>query len=124
MKSFIQFFYRFRYAFFFASFALLLWGIFRPTPPPDLFDSSDKVMHLIAFMGFGLISRFAFIHQPGIFIWLFLLLSTPLFEFLQHAFQPHRQFSEQDATANVIGVMIAWIIWTIVLKTKLIKNVE
>ncbi len=108
--------FRYRFAIFFVTLTILLWGIFRPTPPPDIFTHSDKYMHLIAFFGFSLAARFAFIQQNGVLIWLNLMITAPLLEYLQHFFQNQRQFSLEDALANFLGVMLALLIWKLFAK--------
>lgn len=119
----MKYLYRFRYLFFLCSLAILLWGIFRQAPPPELFKQSDKLLHLIAFCGFAIISRFAFMHFNEVIVWLSILACAPLFEYLQHIFQPSRYFSEQDAVANILGVVLAWIVWILLMKLKNPRNV-
>ena len=87
------------------------------------FKQSDKLLHLVAFFGFAIISRFAFIHFHGIKVWLSILACAPLLEYLQQVFQPNRHFSEQDAIANILGVILAWIVWMLLMKLKNQKNV-
>lgn len=106
--------FRFRLVIFFMFLAALCYGLFRPTPPPDLFGDSDKYMHLVAFFGLGLTARFAFMYRAGIWVWLALLASAPLLEYLQHYFQPHRTFSGFDALANVTGVLLALSFWLLI----------
>ncbi|EXJ10793.1 VanZ family protein [Nitrincola nitratireducens] len=94
--------------------AVLLWGLLRPESPPDLFDHSDKWMHLIAFLGLALVSRFAFISLRGLWVWPLLFLAAPGLEYLQHLVQPHRTFSWADVAANITGVLIALGLWAVI----------
>lgn len=89
----------------------LLYGLLRPESPPQLFDESDKVLHLLAFACLALTARQAFQRLPGWLLWLPLLALAPLLEWLQHSLQPLRQFSELDIAANQLGVMLAWLGW-------------
>lgn len=93
--------------------AVLAYGLFRPEPPPDLFESSDKFLHLLAFAGLSLISRFAFPSMPGWLLWSLLYSQAPLLEWLQHTLQPTREFSQLDILANLCGVSIALVLWTL-----------
>ena len=96
---------------FLACCAVLAYGLFRPEPPPDLFEESDKFLHLIAFTGLALVSRIAFPAVPGWLLWGLLYAQAPLLEWLQHVLQPHREFSHQDILANLIGISIALLLW-------------
>lgn len=90
---------------------VMAYGLFRPEPPPDLFDGSDKMFHLIAFGGLALITRIAFPAAPGWFLWGLLYAQAPLLEYLQHALRWSRAFSYGDILANVCGVTLALIAW-------------
>lgn len=87
--------------------SLLGYGLFRPESPPNLFDESDKVLHVLAFGALALSSRLVFVRVPGWALWLLLGLSAPVLEWLQHYFQPSRQFSLSDILANLLGVALA-----------------
>ncbi len=100
-----------RYLLFVVCCAALAYGLFRPESPPQLFDDFDKWLHLLAFGGFSLSARVAFIRAPGWLLWGLLLLAAPLSEWLQHEWQPHRQFSQGDILANVLGVCLAALGW-------------
>lgn len=89
------------------SLAVLLYGLFRPESPPDLFNNSDKFMHVLGFGAVSLAARLAFIRTPAWLLWSILLLSALLSEWLQHLLQPHRQFSWLDIAANSLGVVLA-----------------
>lgn len=86
---------------------LLGYGLFRPESPPDFFDDSDKLMHLLAFGALSLSARLAFVRVPGWLLWGLLLVAAPLLEWLQHKWQPYRQFSQADMLANLLGVLLA-----------------
>lgn len=100
-----------RFLIFVACTALLLYGLFRPESPPNLFDNSDKLLHLLAFGGFSLTARLAFLRAPGWLLWGVLLFCAPLSEWLQHVLQPARQFSWFDIYANWAGVVLAAMGW-------------
>ena len=103
-----------RYVLFAACILALCYGLFRPESPPDLFEQSDKVMHLLAFAAVAFNSRLAFQRVAGWPFWGLLLLLAPLLEWLQHRLQPSRQFSLEDILANLLGVLlglIAWLVW-------------
>lgn len=92
---------------------LLGYGLFRSESPPDLFDDSDKVLHLLAFGALSLSARLAFLRVPGWLLWGLLLLLAPLSEWLQHYLQPSRHFSFEDALANLLGVVLALVGWVV-----------
>lgn len=91
--------------------ALLGYGLFRPESPPELFVNSDKVMHLLAFAGLAFSARLAFRRVSGGWLWPLLLVLAPLAEWLQHRWQPLRQYSHEDMLANLAGVLLAWLAW-------------
>src|SRR5690606_21129125 len=96
---------------FLLSAALVIWAIFRPTPPSLLFSHSDKIAHLAAFFVMALSGRFAFPRIPEPVFWLsFLLLAIGL-ECLQGALRPLRLFSLADALANALGTGLAAAAW-------------
>lgn len=99
-----------RLALFLGCFTVLLYGLFRPQSPPDLFSHSDKWMHLLAFCALGLCARLAFWHWPAHMLWSLLLLSGPLLEYAQQVLQPARAFSSMDALANAAGVLLAMLL--------------
>jgi len=100
-----------RFFIFIVSTALLLYGLFRPESPPNLFQNSDKALHLLAFGGFSLAARLAFLRAPAWLLWGSLLLCAPLSEWLQHELQSSRQFSWLDIYANLAGVVLAALGW-------------
>lgn len=87
--------------------AIVAYGIFRPTPPPQLFHQSDKVGHLLAFLGLSLTAWWAFRHVRWFYFWPVLFALAPLLEYLQGAFLPLRVYSMDDSYANLVGVAIA-----------------
>lgn len=93
--------------------ALLAYGLLRPESPPDLFKNSDKAIHLLAFGGFSLAARLAFLRAPAWLLWGALLLCAPLSEWLQYELQASRQFSWFDIYANLAGVILAALGWWI-----------
>lgn len=103
-----------RYVLFAVCILALGYGLFRPESPPDLFEQSDKFMHLLAFAAVALSSRLVFQRVGAWPFWGLLLLLAPLLEWLQHHLQPSRQFSLEDMLANLLGVLlglIAWLVW-------------
>ncbi len=103
--------FRLKPTFFVVCCALMLYGLFRPQSPPDLFEQSDKALHLLAFGALALSSRLAFERLPGWPLWGVLFALAPLLEWLQHLVQPVRQFSQDDILANALGVLLAWLTW-------------
>ena len=91
--------------------SVFLYGLFRPESPPDLFEQSDKFLHLLAFGTLALTSRLAFAWMPGWLLWGGLLALAPLLEGLQKVMQPARQFGFEDILANVVGVLLALLGW-------------
>ncbi len=83
----------------------------RPESPPQLFEQSDKVLHLLAFAFLALTAQQAFPRLSGWLLWLLLLALAPSLEWQQHYLQPVRQFSELDIAANQLEVMLAWLGW-------------
>ena len=96
--------------------AALLYGLFRETPPPKLFDQSDKFGHLI---GFAAMTFIAIWTIPRKYIPLFftgLLALACSAEFLQEWLLPHRHFSLKDMYANLTGIgviLIPWLAWQV-----------
>lgn len=89
----------------------MLYGLFRPESPPELFEQSDKFLHLLAFGALALSSRLAFDRVAGWRLWGVLFALAPLLEWLQHVLQPVRQFSGEDMLANALGVLLALLAW-------------
>ncbi len=88
----------------------LLYGLFRTTPPDDLFENSDKVSHFAAFCGVSFLGRLALHNSPAVAYWGSWFLLAGLLEYLQGEWRPLRHFSVEDAYANAIGVLIALIL--------------
>lgn len=91
--------------------AMLGYGLFRPESPPEFFVNSDKFLHLLAFAGLALSARLAFSRAAGWWLWSVLLALAPLAEWLQHRWQPVRQYSHEDMLANLAGVLLALLAW-------------
>jgi VanZ family protein len=87
--------------------AAVAYGIFRPTPPPQFFSGSDKVGHVLAFLGLSLTAWLAFRHVRWFYFWPVLLVLAPLSEYLQGEVRPMRVYSINDSYANIAGVAIA-----------------
>ncbi len=92
---------------------VLLYGLFRPAPPPDLFQQSDKVLHLLAFAALSFTGRAAFPTLSPVLFWGLFLLLGPALEATQHLLQPTRVFSLEDAIANVAGITLGCAAWWI-----------
>ena len=105
-----------RFTLFIICTAILLYGLLRPESPPNLFDDSDKALHLLAFGGVSLSARIAFLRAPAWLLWGALLLCAPLSEWLQFKLQSSRQFSWLDISANLSGIILAAIGWWILSK--------
>lgn len=103
-----------RLALFLVCLVILLWGTLRPISPPELFESSDKWLHLISFFALAITSQFAFIKLDQKVLWTLLFISAPALEFLQHLMQQSRTFSWLDISANLIGVVIALAAWKLI----------
>lgn len=108
--------WRWRTPLFFLCLGIFCWGVFRPDSPPELFEDSDKALHVLAFMGLGLCSALAAAGRRGAaWVWPALLLAAPLTEWAQHALQPAtRDFSLGDILGNLAGVALAALLWRLV----------
>lgn len=103
--------YKIRLPLFLICLSVLCYGLFRPESPPNSFSHSDKVLHCLAFFGFSLAARFAFVKKANGLIWFFLLALAPVSEYLQHYLQSQRSFSWFDILANSMGVLLALLMW-------------
>lgn len=96
--------------------AALLYGLFRETPPPKLFDQSDKFGHLVGFAAMAFIAIWTI---PRKYIPLFMIGLLALAcsaEFLQEWLLPHRHFSLKDMYANLTGIaiiLLPWLVWRV-----------
>lgn len=117
--------FKFRFLFFAVYLLALFYGLFSSNLPTGMITSSDKLMHLVAFIGLGLISRFTFIRSAGLLVWSVLFVSAPILEYLQPILAPQRVFSFLDIVANLAGITLALIIWLCVGRyfMRLVKNV-
>jgi hypothetical protein len=91
--------------------AVLLYGVFRSTPPQELFAQSDKAGHLLIFFAVTLTGRLAKIPLPKWAYWSIWAGLAFGLEYLQGAVRPLRIFSITDAWANLAGVLMALAIW-------------
>lgn len=103
--------FKFRFLFFTVYLLAFFYGLFSLNLPTGMITNSDKLMHLMAFVGLGLISRFTFIRSVGLLIWSVLFVSAPILEYLQPILAPQRVFSFLDIVANLAGITLALIIW-------------
>lgn len=104
-------------AFLFVSTAVL-YAIFRPAPPEMIFEHSDKVGHVIAFLALSLMGRLALSSLSKVTFWLSFLLLAFLLEYLQGALRPLRIFSVEDAYANAAGVLLALVVFKLCMISK------
>ncbi len=100
----------FHWSTFLLSIAIVLYAYFRPLPPEDLFEHSDKLGHIVAFLALGLTARLALPAVKGMVFWPTIIAMAPLFEYLQGAFRPLRIYNEYDVYANLVGVLLAMLI--------------
>jgi VanZ family protein len=96
------------------SIGLVFWGIFRSTPPKELFDQSDKAAHLIAFAGLSFTGRIAMPKLNANIYWPVMVVLAVTLEYLQGFVQVSRLSSVEDAMANLMGVGIGLIVVSIV----------
>lgn len=110
--------WRHRLRLFLACLAVFCYGVFRPESPPELFQESDKVMHVLAFLVMGLCSALAaWGRRYAWLVWPALAAAAPLVEWLQHALQPGtRDFSLGDIAGNLVGVVLAALAWRIIIR--------
>ncbi|WP_417227626.1 hypothetical protein [Amphritea sp.] len=96
--------------------AALLYGLFRQTPPPQLFNQSDKFGHLVGFATMTFAGLWAVSRRfVPLFIICLLVLACSA-EFIQQWLLAHRHFSLYDMYANLTGIAIIfmpWFIWRI-----------
>ena len=83
---------------------MLVWGVFRATPPKELFEQSDKVAHLIAFAGLSFTGRMAMPAANGVLYWFVMVGLAVALEYLQGLVQITRLSSIEDAVANIAGI--------------------
>lgn len=101
---------------------LMLYGLFRPAPPPELFHQSDKLLHLAAFAALTLTGRAALTRIPAAAFWTLLLTLGPVMELAQHWLQPVRTFSLADALANLTGTLLAGGLWWLARRRNLVTT--
>jgi hypothetical protein len=97
-------------AFFAICLCVVIYAIFRPEPPPELFSQSDKWGHIAAFLALCVSGRLAFPSIPAAPFWLAFVALAPLLEWLQHLVRPLRYFSYGDVLANLGGVLLAMVL--------------
>ncbi|WP_299200249.1 VanZ family protein [uncultured Amphritea sp.] len=89
----------------------LLYGLFRQTPPPQLFDQSDKFGHFAGFSAMTFAGIWALSRKIiQLFIVSLIVLACSA-EFIQQWFLPHRHFSLYDMYANLTGIAIIFLPW-------------
>ena len=90
--------------------AIVLYALFRPVPPEMIFENSDKVGHVIAFMALALTGRLALQVESKCF-WVLMFVLAFALEWLQGELRPLRIFSYEDVYANMLGVLIAVVLF-------------
>jgi len=91
--------------------ALVIYGVFRATPPEMVFERSDKVAHVMAFLALALTGRLAIHKMPCTVFWLAMLALAFLLEYMQGELRPLRVFSMGDVVANTVGVATALLVF-------------
>ncbi|MBV6272970.1 hypothetical protein KVP09_08570 [Alcaligenaceae bacterium CGII-47] len=105
--------WQFRRPLFLGCLLVFCYGVFRPEPPPDLFQDSDKALHILAFAGLSFSARLGLDRAPAWLLWPALVVLAPLTEWLQHIVQPTREFSLGDIQANLAGIVLGSLTWMI-----------
>ena len=101
-----------RFAVFVLCVTVFCYGVFRPQPPPELFQDSDKLWHVLAFIGLSFSTRLAFPRISGWLLWPALFGLAPLVEGLQQWLQASRHFSLGDIQANLLGVLVSLLLFS------------
>lgn len=89
---------------------LVLYALFRPVPPEMIFEQSDKVGHVLAFIALALTGRLALQIRP-LFLWGLMFILAFVLEWLQGELRPLRLFSHKDVYANMLGVLLAMLVF-------------
>jgi len=89
------------------------YGAFRETPPPQVFEESDKVGHLLAFAALTLTALLCFPRKLAGVVIVIMFGFAASSEYLQAALRPQRFFSELDMYANISGIVIISFVWTL-----------
>lgn len=100
----------FRWGIFLICLAGVLYGNLRPTPPEQIFQHSDKAGHSISFVFLALSARLAMYRLSSCLLWPSLFGFAYILEYLQGITRPLRHFSVADVNANVLGVLVAFIL--------------
>ncbi len=88
----------------------ILAGLFRSTPPQELFHNSDKVGHIAGFLIVAITGYYALPKSLTKLFFLALILLAIGSEYAQANFLPARYFSLQDMLANLSGIFLAGVI--------------
>ncbi len=87
------------------SFGMLLYGLFRSTPPLPVLAHYDKAVHFMAFAVVTAIIPITFSRRlyrySGVTVVIILAVMS---EFIQANWLPYRHFGIQDMEANIAGV--------------------
>lgn len=85
------------------------WGVFRSTPPQEIFYQSDKVLHVLAFALLAFTGRMAMPMLSSFLYWPIIAVIVVSMEYLQGVLQFTRISSLEDAVANLVGVGLAFV---------------
>ena len=92
----------------------LMYGLFRDTPPPQVFNQSDKVGHIAGFAAMTAIAIWS-LTRKQVMLFLIPLIALALgAEHLQQWLLPNRHYSIEDLYANLAGIaviLLPWLIW-------------
>lgn len=100
----------FRWGLFLTCLILLLYGMFRPSPPVEVFTHSDKAGHLVAFFCLCVTAKLAMPTLRWYMLLSGLVTLSFLLEYLQSAWRPLRVFSLEDSYSNLGGVLLAFLL--------------
>jgi len=78
-----------------------------------VFEDSDKIGHVMAFLAQALTGRLAIHKMPGTVFWLAMLALAFLLEYMQGELRPPRVFSMGDVAANTVGVATALLVFAV-----------
>jgi len=90
-------------------FLMALWAVFyalfRPVPPPELFNFSDVLGHFLAFFVLCVSGYFALSARASYVFFGLLVLFSSVAENIQEYLSPFRTFSIVDTQANMAGAI-------------------
>lgn len=103
---------------FLLTFLLLIYGLFTPGLRSGInFPHLDKFIHFFSFLIVFLLGRFSTHSWVLISYWAFPIISAVALEYLQGALVVSRSFSYLDMLANILGVVVAALLWASLIKS-------